>query len=75
MAMGKDLSPKEMVRRGLCVLLLFPILFAVPLARAQGTAAEIVGTVKDASEAVMPGVILTFTHQASGQERRLSTTS
>ena len=75
MAMGKDMSPKEMVRRGLCVVLLYPVLFAVPLARAQGTAAEIVGTVKDVSEAVLPGVVLTIMHPASGQERRLSTDS
>lgn len=73
--MGKDLSLKEMVRRGLCVLLLFPVFLAVPLARAQGTAGEIAGTVKDVSDAVLPGVALTITHLASGQERQLSTDS
>ena len=40
---------------------------------AQGTTAEIVGTVKDPSGAVLPGVTLTVTHRASGQQRSLTT--
>src|SRR3989338_591391 len=40
---------------------------------AQGTTAEIVGTVKDPSGAVLPGVTLTITHRASGQQRSLTT--
>src|SRR3990172_6561973 len=40
---------------------------------AQGTTAEIVGTVKDPSGAVLPGVTLTITHRASGQQRGLTT--
>ena len=41
------------------------------LARAQNTTAEITGTVKDASGAVVPGVALTITNDATGQERHL----
>ncbi|MEE8177059.1 MAG: carboxypeptidase-like regulatory domain-containing protein, partial [Acidobacteriota bacterium] len=73
--MRKDMLSKAMLLRGLCVVLLFPILFAAPLARAQGTVAEIAGTVKDVSEAVLPGVVLTITNLASGQQRLLSTDS
>ena len=75
MFLGSGLLTKERVWKGLCLLLLIPIVSAVPLARAQGTAGEIAGTVKDISEGVLPGVVLTLTHQASGQERNLTTDS
>src|SRR5689334_3116965 len=44
-----------------------------PRIEAQSTAAELIGSVKDASGAVLPGVALTITNEASGQERRLVT--
>lgn len=57
-----------------CALLLaILVLWAGPVAKAQGTSAEIMGTVKDATGAVLPGASLTITHRGSGQERRLVT--
>lgn len=46
-----------------------------PQTNAQTATGEIVGTVKDATGAVLPGVRLTITHPASGQERQLITDS
>ncbi len=42
------------------------ILFFVPVAQAQRTSAEIVGTVTDASGALMPGVSVTVTNLNTG---------
>ena len=47
--------------------------FSAPAAHAQSATSEIVGTVKDATGAVLPGVALTITHEASGQVRHLTT--
>ena len=61
---------------GSCAVLLTALLlWPAPVARAQGTSAEIRGTVRDATGAVLPGVSLTITHRGSGQERRVSTDS
>ena len=52
------------------LLLLLVGLWAVP-SHAQGTA-DIVGTVRDATGAVLPGVTLTVTNVANGQQRSLT---
>jgi hypothetical protein len=39
----------------------------------QTATGEIAGTVRDSTGAVLPGVTLTITHQASGQQRQLAT--
>ncbi|HEY7680780.1 MAG TPA: carboxypeptidase-like regulatory domain-containing protein, partial [Terriglobia bacterium] len=58
------------------VALLVAVLFSLPglLLSAQNTA-EIAGTVTDGTGAVLPGVTLTITHQASSQERQQVTDS
>src|SRR3990170_4225551 len=43
------------------------------LAHGQAGTGDIVGTVKDATGAVLPGVALTITHASSGQARHLNT--
>src|SRR5690349_19899410 len=48
-------------------------IFSRSVAHAQSATSEIVGTVKDATGAVLPGVALTVTHGASGQVRHLTT--
>ena len=53
--------------------LVMAIFMSVSLAVAQSATSEIVGTVKDATGAVMPGVALTITHQGTGQVRRITT--
>src|SRR5947207_2527109 len=44
-------------------------------ANAQTATSEILGTVRDATGGVLPGVQLTVTHQASGQARHVITDS
>src|ERR1051325_2612499 len=62
---------QKLFRFGLMIILL-----AVSRsAYSQSTAAEIVGSVKDASGAVLPGVALTVTSRASGLDRHLFTDS
>jgi carboxypeptidase family protein len=46
-----------------------------PHVQAQSTAAELIGSVKDTSGAMLPGVALTITNESSAQERRLVTDS
>ncbi|MBI4460033.1 MAG: carboxypeptidase regulatory-like domain-containing protein [Acidobacteria bacterium] len=53
-------------------VLLLSLVLSDSFLLAQGTA-EIVGRVKDASGAVLPGVSLTIVHKGSGQERRQTT--
>jgi hypothetical protein len=46
--------------------------FVLPAA-AQTATSELIGTVRDATGGVLPGVMLTITHQSSGQMRQLTT--
>lgn len=52
-------------RPTIAAMLLAVVLFAVPAAHAQTDTASIVGTVKDSSGAVMPGVTITVTEAAT----------
>ena len=60
----------EVKRNGLCVLVGFlAFAFAGATAWAQATTAQINGTVKDPSGAVLPGVEVTVTQTATGAKR------
>src|SRR5258708_905452 len=55
------------------LFLLLAVFFGGSLAHGQTATSEIVGTVKDATGAVLPGVALTITNKGSGQARHLTT--
>ena len=63
----------KFMNRGRVVRIFFLILVGLhgAPALAQGTA-ELQGTVKDATGAVLPGATLTITNKASGQVRQLT---
>src|SRR5262245_35002623 len=57
-----------------CLLAAHGFIITAPAAAQAGTA-EIAGTVKDSTDAVLPGVSITLVNQASGQRRQLLTDS
>jgi Carboxypeptidase regulatory-like domain/TonB dependent receptor len=61
--------------RGLGVCLLAACLFAVPLAIAQSTTADITGTVTDGSGAILPNAKVTLTNLGTGEVRNAKTTA
>ena len=58
------------IRRGLAVAI---VLFGATLGRAQTTTGEILGTVTDASGAVVPGAEVTLLRVATGERRQTKT--
>ncbi len=62
-----------MKKSTLIVFLLLPLVIGTPLVRAQVTTGTFVGTVKDPSGALMPGVKVTVTSAATGYQRETVT--
>lgn len=63
------------VQAWLAGVVIITLLIVVASGRAQTATAEITGTVKDTSGAVLPGVSLTITNNGNGQSRQLTTDS
>jgi len=61
-----------MTRKSVLLLCWYAAAF-VGLVHGQTATSEIVGTIRDSTGAVLPGVTLTITNQSGGQERQLTT--
>ena len=58
----------DTIRERFSLLALFSRLLWSPLAHAQVTTADLVGTIRDSSGGVVPGVTVALTNEATGVE-------